>query len=50
MKENGQIHSPAAAISPGKEPPVPIGKEVWKQWKRKIYLSLPGIELCPSSF
>jgi hypothetical protein len=45
MKVSGQIHAPAA-LSPGKEPPVPVGYEagwaqdlVWTLWSREKSLA-----------
>jgi hypothetical protein len=44
LEVSGQLHAPAA-LPPGKEPPVPIGKEAgWHVEKRKFFTIL-GLEL-----
>jgi hypothetical protein len=55
MEVNGQLHAPAA-LSPGKELPVPTGYEVrwapepvWMLWRRENLLPLPRIEFHPSN-
>jgi hypothetical protein len=53
LEVSGQLHAPAA-LSPGKEPPVPIGQEAgWApragldDVEKRKFLTLPGLELRP---
>jgi hypothetical protein len=48
MMVNGQLHAPAA-LSPGEDPPVPIGQEAglapepfWTLWRREKFLDPAG--------
>jgi hypothetical protein len=52
MRVSGQRHTPAELYSRENDPPVSIVQEagwvpelVWKQFREKIFLPLPGIEL-----
>jgi hypothetical protein len=51
LEVSGQLHAPAD-LPPGKEPPVPIGEEVWVDLRaglddleKRKFVTPPGLEL-----